>query len=604
VADEVGKLFVNVGAKIGDYQQQMQKVRTEGEETEGKVSRSLRGIGSVLAGLGKIAGVAILAAGIYELGDAFNSVQEKATLLAETNAIIESTGGVANVTSSHIADMADSLEKMSLADDKAIQKGENILLTFKNIQNQSGDNNDIFDQTTKVMLDMSQVMGQDVSTTALQVGKALNDPVGGVKALRRVGVQLSDQQQQQIKDFMAVGDVASAQKIILGELTSEFGGAAQAAQNSKPWELLKDNIDDAAEGIAGYLLPVLSESSQAVGDFIRSWQSQGAMATIKDTFGEGVAGAISSVGDAFGTIGDKVSAFINNPAVQAVFGSVWDNLKSAFEQFKQALSGLAPAFESIKPYLQLMATILGGVIVAGVWLFSTALMVVAGIINNIVVPVINIVAAYLGFMSQMFMSAAGTVIGAVGSIWGAVSSAFSAVVGFISSTASGAYNALAGAFSAMVGAVSDAVGGIIGAVSGLVGDITGYFADAGTWLYDAGARVVQGLVDGITSKISAVTDAIGSVVSEVRDHLPFSPAKKGPLSGQGNPFYSGLSIAKQLASGMMVGASGAVAPAAASMAQSVSTSYSISGMTVVANNPAQFYREMKRELEREVRLQG
>ena len=56
----------------------------------------------------------------YEIADAFKSVAEKATLLAETGAIIASTGGAANVTSEEISGLADSLEKKSLADDKAI----------------------------------------------------------------------------------------------------------------------------------------------------------------------------------------------------------------------------------------------------------------------------------------------------------------------------------------------------------------------------------------------------------------------------------------------------------------------------------------------------
>lgn len=205
----------------------------------------------------------VMAAAGYELGKAVKTLAEKATLLAETNAIIESTGEAAGVTSEHIVEMADSLEKLSLADDTEIQKGENLLLTFKNIQNRVGDGNDIYDQATKAMLDMSQVMGKDVATTAIQVGKALNDPILGVGALRKAGVQLSEQQKQQVEDFMAVGDVMSAQKVILAELTSEFGGAAQAAQDSKPWDLMKDNLDDMAEGLMIKVMPSLVKIGRA-----------------------------------------------------------------------------------------------------------------------------------------------------------------------------------------------------------------------------------------------------------------------------------------------------------------------------------------------------
>ena len=47
------------------------------------------------------------------------------------------------------------------------------------------------------------------------VGKALNDPLKGLTALSRIGVQFTAQQQEQIKAMVEVGDVAGAQKIIL-----------------------------------------------------------------------------------------------------------------------------------------------------------------------------------------------------------------------------------------------------------------------------------------------------------------------------------------------------------------------------------------------------
>jgi hypothetical protein len=47
-----------------------------------------------------------------------------------------------------------------------------------------------------------------------------------------------------------------------------------------------------------------------------------------------------------------------------------------------------------------------------------------------------------------------------------------------------------------------------------------------------------------------VGSAISGVVGEIKDHLPFSPAKKGPLSGAGSPDRSGLSIARMIAQGM------------------------------------------------------
>lgn len=45
----------------------------------------------------------------------------------------------------------------------------------------------------------------------------------------------------------------------------------------------------------------------------------------------------------------------------------------------------------------------------------------------------------------------------------------------------------------------------------------------------AGSNIVTSIADGIKGAINKVKDAIGNVVQAVRDRLPFSPAKEGPL---------------------------------------------------------------------------
>ena len=75
-------------------------------------------------------------------------------------------------------------------DDEAIQSGENLLLTFTNIRNEAGKGNDVFNQATETMTDMSVALGQDMKSRRRQLGKALNDPIKGITALSRVGVSV------------------------------------------------------------------------------------------------------------------------------------------------------------------------------------------------------------------------------------------------------------------------------------------------------------------------------------------------------------------------------------------------------------------------------
>ncbi len=185
---------------------------------------------------GKVAKTALVggvAAGLYAVGkaakigwDEFNSGQKEA---AQTAAVIKSTGGVANVTAEHVQGMGTELMKLSGIDDELIVNGENLLLTFRGIRNEAGKGNDMFDQATKVTLDLATAMGTDMHSAAIQVGKALNDPQKGFARLSRIGVDFTEKQEKMIVKLSEAGDKMGAQKVILKELTTEFGGSAKAA---------------------------------------------------------------------------------------------------------------------------------------------------------------------------------------------------------------------------------------------------------------------------------------------------------------------------------------------------------------------------------------
>jgi hypothetical protein len=78
----------------------------------------------------------------------------------------------------------------------------------------------------------------------------------------------------------------------------------------------------------------------------------------------------------------------------------------------------------------------------------------------------------------------------------------------------------------------------------------------GDLLFDAGKALIGGLIHGISSMIGSVGSAIGSIAHEITSHLPFSPAKKGPLSGSGSPDIAGRKIAQMLSQGMVSDLSG------------------------------------------------
>jgi SLT domain-containing protein/phage-related protein len=176
--------------------------------------------------------------------------------LAQT---IKSTGGAAGLTAQQVSDMATKFSMATTYGAGTIKTGQNMLLTFTNI------GKDVFPTATQAMLDMSIKMGSDLPSTAIQLGKALNDPTKGLTALSRVGVSFTEQQKEQIKTMQATGNMAGAQKIIIAELNKEFGGQAAAAASTYQGRLqqLSNTIGAIKGSIGAVLLPYVQKIAEA-----------------------------------------------------------------------------------------------------------------------------------------------------------------------------------------------------------------------------------------------------------------------------------------------------------------------------------------------------
>jgi hypothetical protein len=207
-----------------------------------------------------IAGAAIGAFGAV-IATSARSLARIEKINAQTNAVLKSTGTIANGTAKDIENLAGRLEALTATEAETIQEGANLLLTFKNIRNEAGAGNDIFNQTTAAMVDVARAMGTTASGEAIRLGKALNDPVKGISALTRVGITFTEQQKAQIKALSDSGDVMGAQKIILAELQSQFGGsgAAFAQTFTGQLELLQHELGTVGEEATMAVMPALRE---------------------------------------------------------------------------------------------------------------------------------------------------------------------------------------------------------------------------------------------------------------------------------------------------------------------------------------------------------
>ena len=233
-------------------------------ESKGRKQESGGGIGSLVGAVGgaMLAGVGLF--GGIELGKAgLEEYQKSLQASTQVAASLKSTNFAAGLSFQQLKEEADKLQGTTLFDADSTQGMQSMLLTFTNIKGA------IFNEAVPAIQDMAQKFGggeSGLQSAAIQVGKALQNPIEGVTALQRVGVRMTEQQKQQIKYFVETNQVAKAQSIILNELNTEFGGSAAAARKAAgpmgDWAMqmkdLKETIGGIAQSLITNLFPAFS----------------------------------------------------------------------------------------------------------------------------------------------------------------------------------------------------------------------------------------------------------------------------------------------------------------------------------------------------------
>ncbi|MFN3834640.1 MAG: phage tail length tape measure family protein [Glycocaulis sp.] len=137
--------------------------------------------------------------------------------------VIRATGGAAGRTTEDIDRMALQIARGTLASAREVRAAAAQVLTFRSITG------DTFDRTLWLAQDLAAVGFGSIEQAAVQLAKALEDPVQGLAALRRVGVSFSAAQMELIRNFVETGRVAEAQAAILAQVEAQVGGSGAAA---------------------------------------------------------------------------------------------------------------------------------------------------------------------------------------------------------------------------------------------------------------------------------------------------------------------------------------------------------------------------------------
>lgn len=475
---------------------------------------------------GAIGAAAGIGAGIFS---GLKSAAEYQKIQAQSAAVIKSTGGAANVTAQDVARLGSAVEGYSGLTNESVESGANLLLTFKNIRNEGGKGNKIFSRTTKTLADMSVAMGTEPKAAAVQLGKALNDPTKGLSALSRVGITFDAQQTSTIKKLQESGHTMKAQKIILKELNSEFGGSAKAAGDTFSGsmsrlknvfgDLLRDTLMPALPALTKFAKFLETKGVPALGKLgggfskLKGFMEPviGAVSTVFDAFkgADGAESKMTGLRDTFSSVFESVKTIVSSAV--AIVTVLWNSFGStlvsyATSTFKNVMQIVRGAFDVIAGIFKVVSSLLTGDW-RGVW--DGIKQVVRGawaVIGGIVKQAFNLM--------KMTFSIAGIVIRGI----------FSRLWDGIKTLTSKAWEGIKGLASRGATGLVDFIKGIPGRIIAL----GGAFLNAGKSI---GSKVITGLGNGLRAAGGFVSDLASSVKSAINSalHLPVSIHGPGPL---------------------------------------------------------------------------
>ena len=366
-----------------------------------------KGMTNTIKNVAKVGAAVGAAAGVigFKLASA---AYESQKVMAQTTAIIKATGGAAGVTATQVSKLSEQLSMQIGVDDELIQKSANLLLTFKQVQNQVGEGNNIFDRAVISAQDLGNVFGS-ADAAAMQLGKALSDPVKGITALRRAGINFTEQQKAQIKTLVESGDVLGAQKIILAEVESQVGGTAAASATG--FDRMRVAMGNVAEEFGAILIPYIEKFANFVIQKVVPYLNKLADVIGEKGLGAGIkmlAGDFLKMTTNMGAFGNALLALVaifttirlvtiaatiaQNLFNVALFSNPIGIIVAAVIAFVVAMAALYVKFESVRKVVNMLGEVLKFVVmnaIAGVYNYFVTFINVAITGINLLIKAAN-----------------------------------------------------------------------------------------------------------------------------------------------------------------------------------------------------------------------
>jgi hypothetical protein len=255
MAYKLATAFVDFVARMSSFDKGIKEVQND-------LSRFMSRFQALGSAFGISLGIGAAVAASYRFIEA---AVESIEVETRMRSVLKATGEAAGFNAEQILKMVGALQQTTVYGDEALIGAATNLMKFDRVAG------DTFERALKLSTDLAATGFGSVEAASQALGRALQDPVRGVMALRRAGIILDKSQKAQIETMVKHGRILEAQALILNMVADKTAGAAEAFAKTPAgqWKQLKEILGDIAEDFGKRILPLAVQLGR-VGSTIAS----------------------------------------------------------------------------------------------------------------------------------------------------------------------------------------------------------------------------------------------------------------------------------------------------------------------------------------------
>lgn len=211
-------------------------------------------VGGVLAAAFSVRALVNFASDSIKAAEAAEVANRRLDQIATSMGIF---GTETSVVTSRLKAFADQQMFVIGQDDELIKSTQAKLLTFKELAATADTAGGAFDRATVAAFDLAAAGFGSAETNAIQLGKALQDPIKGITALRRAGVTFTEAEKAKIKTLVESNKMLEAQDLVLKAIEKQVGGTASATVTES--QKMTIALGEISEQIGMALLPAFED---------------------------------------------------------------------------------------------------------------------------------------------------------------------------------------------------------------------------------------------------------------------------------------------------------------------------------------------------------